>query len=201
MANANPLMYKKHDGNTIGLTQKGFQQAQNVGIELRKYINADEKTIVWHGPSLRIIQTAYRALDYIGEHVDSIRRHMALREMDLGLFHGATKEELETTLKPAGDYYEEVKLAQGLYHTPTPMGEAPSDVHENLLPLYQQIDEEAGDNDNVVIFSSGISLRVIAKHYLNLTPEEYALLNNPDNGSIKVLQQDTTGTWVDQGYI
>lgn len=202
MANADPLIYKEIAGHKIPLTETGIQQAKNTGIKLNNVINNNEKTKILFGKSLRIQQTTGHILDALRGKVSEAEVVSALKEMDLGLFYGATQHELETELKEIGDLYEAIKLDMELFYTKTPEGESPEDVYHQLGPLYTRITNGFNNFDNYIIVSSGISLRVLYMIFSDLTPEEYAQLSNPENASAQLLEADTNSEiFTSKGYL
>lgn len=200
LANADPRLYKQLEGKSIGLSEEGHRQKYDAARKVLPLLReTPQRTTLWHGQSKRIIETKDGLLTHLAPYIHEVYPHSALREINLGLFYGATPEAEATTLKAVGDVYDAEKATNGPYHTPYPEGESPHDIQQNLSGFYEQVD--ASNSDTVIVISSGISLRVIAMHYCGLTPEEYALLSNPENASVQLLERGESGLFESCGYI
>ncbi len=92
----------------------------------------------------------------------------ALNERDYGLYVGRNKWDFD---KEFGDeFFERVRRG---WDTKIPEGETLEDVYHRVVPFYQKvIKPELQKNKNVLIVSSGNTLRALIKYLENLSVEE-----------------------------
>ncbi len=94
--------------------------------------------------------------------------HKALNERSYGIYTGKNKWQVKEEVGEA----EFAKIRRGWDH-PIPEGETLEDVHNRIVPYYQNtIQADLKDGKNVIIIAHGNSLRALVKHLEDLSIDE-----------------------------
>lgn len=96
----------------------------------------------------------------------------ALNERDYGIYNGQNKWDVENKIGQT----EFEKLRRN-FDYPVPAGETLKDVYDRVVPFYQQkVLKELKVGKNILIVSSGNTLRALIKFLDNLSDENIAML-------------------------
>lgn len=175
-------------GNTKGslvsttdfpLTEKGKLQAQRAGDALYPELKG-KRVAAYCSPLLRAKQTLEQILFHIGQDALTPTFTSDLREMDLGILEGMPfDEQLEK--------YPEIDLAQRLSFLHAPEGECYQDIKQRVRRFLNRYAHRFSEEENVLVVSHGITLRVLTNLLLNRPDEDVNLLNWMENTAITVL--------------
>lgn len=109
----------------------------------------------------------------------------ALNERDYGVFTGKNKWEVK---KQLGEK-EFLNLRRG-WNYPIPQGESLADVYNRVVPFYKEkILKDLENRKNVLVVSSGNTLRALVKYLDNISDEDVAKLEIP-TGQVLVYSID-----------
>lgn len=107
----------------------------------------------------------------------------ALSERDYGIYSGKNKWDFEHEVG-----HEEFERVRRGWSTPIPGGETIEDVYNRVIPFYKEtILKDLIAGKNVMVISSGNTLRALIKHLDNLSVEE---VENLDLGFAEVIAYD-----------
>ena len=146
------------------LTEKGRRQARRAGDVLQTELKG-KLVGAYCSPLLRARQTLKEILYCIGLENLEFTQTADLREMDLGILEGMSFDEQVKQ-------YPDVDLAKGLSRLVAPGGECYKDIKERVQRFLNHYADRFSEEENVLIVSHGITLRVLT----NL------LLKRPDEG-------------------
>ncbi|KAK1325911.1 hypothetical protein QJS10_CPA01g02391 [Acorus calamus] len=178
----------------IGLTQKGWEEAEATGRKIKDMIlgdGADDwKVYFYVSPYKRTLETL-RGLGRAFERprIAGVREEPRLREQDFGNFQDREKMRHEKS----------VRLRYGRFFYRFPNGESAADVYDRITgfreTLRADIDigrfqppGERSPNMNLVIVSHGLTLRVFLMRWYKWTVEQFEGLTNFCNGGMLVMQ-------------
>jgi 2,3-bisphosphoglycerate-dependent phosphoglycerate mutase len=165
------------------LTQDGEKDAA-VAAEALKDIHFDK---AYTAPFIRTKKTLEIMLQTLGQTVPTTEAN-ELKERNYGDFNGKNKWEIQ---KQLGDS-EFLKLRRS-WNYPVPNGETLKQVFERIVPYYQNtILPHLKEGKNVIVSSSGNSLRALVKYLDNITDEAIADVQIAP-GEIYVYTIDTEG--------
>ena len=115
----------------------------------------------------------------------------ALNERDYGMFAGKNKWAVRDTLGNE----EFLKLRRD-FNKPIPGGESLKDVYGRVVPFYkEQIMKDIRAGKNVLVVSSGNTLRALIKHIENISDEDISKFEL-NFGEIRIFQFDEAGQLV-----
>jgi broad specificity phosphatase PhoE len=190
-ANVGEVDAKDVGDHTIELTERGHQQARDVGARLgRGYL---QDALVYCSPYTRTRQTLASIIDGAGLEAGSVRVYEdpRLREVEHGYAHYEAQEDKRRT--------------HGWFYYRFEGGESPADCFDRtssfLESLLRQVERKAAEH--VLIVTHGLTIRCFAMRYLHLTVEQFDELANPSNCDIITLAEKhtleapgwTTGRW------
>lgn len=167
----------------IPLNLEGKKQAREAaGILKGTQIDA-----IYTSELSRVTQTADEICDEL-QLSCNIVKHPALNERDYGIYTGKNKWEVEKEL----GHEAFVNLRRG-WNQPIPEGEALKDVYDRVVPFYQEkILADLKSGKNVLVVSSGNTLRALIKYLENISDDEIAKMEL-NFGEILMYQIDQTG--------
>jgi len=168
--------HKRHTGRTdVPLTEEGRRQAEQVGRALRGW----RFSLVLTSPLKRAVETCWLA----GFGDRAVTRD-ALMEWDYGEYEGRTTLDIRQTVP---DWT--------IFRYGAPGGESPQQVGARADLVLHEIRGADGD---VVVFSHGHILRVLAARWLDLQPSEGSLFAL-DTATLSILgyerEQPVLSTW------
>ena len=156
-----------HGLTDIPLNEEGRKQARETAKNLSK-IKIDA---VYTSLLCRTKQTYDEICSYL-ELKCPVTSHKALNERDYGIYTGKNKWEVEKKLG-----HEKFANLRRSWNCPIPKGEALKDVYERVVSFYnEQILKDLKNGKNVLIISSGNTLRALIKYLENISDEDIAKL-------------------------
>jgi len=165
----------------FGLTEKGKKQSQRLGEFLNEELKA-KKLITYCSPLLRAKQTLQEMLSCIDACDVTVTEIPELKEMDLGILEGMPFDEQVIR-------YPDINIGNGLSHFSAPGGECYRDIKRRIEQFYNtHID--GSDDENIVIVSHGITLRVLVNTILQRPDEDVNCLNWFENTAQTVITYD-----------
>lgn len=165
------------------LTQLGIQQAEEAGKQLKKIIG-DERVIFYVSPLWRTRMT----FEHVARHLDRDkfrwREDPRLREQEWGHFRDLKANiQIDDERNKFGTFYYRIKD-----------GESCADVYDRMSDfmhsLYRSF-ERPDFEDNVVIITHGMTLRMFLMRWYHWTVEEFETLRNPKNCEIVEMKRST----------
>ena len=151
----------------IPLAPEGFEEARKTAEEL-KDINFD---YCYSSPLIRSIQTLDEIKKVLNLNLPTIE-DKALNERNYGIYAGKNKWRIKEEI---GE--EEFQKLRRSWDYPVPEGESLKQVYEREIPYYQtEIEPKLKQEKNVIIASSGNSLRALVKYLENIPDEKIGAL-------------------------
>lgn len=151
----------------IPLNEEGRKQAREVGKTLSD-IRIDS---VYTSLLCRTTQTYDEICNKLGLKCP-VTSHKALNERDYGIYTARNKWEVEKELG-----HEKFIELRRSWNCPIPKGEALKDVYERVVRFYKgNILKDLKNGKNVLVVSSGNTLRALIKYLENISDEDIAKL-------------------------
>lgn len=117
----------------------------------------------------------------------------ALNERDYGIYNGKNKQEVRQEL---GE--EEFEKLRRDFDYPVPAGETLKNVYERVVPFYKQkILNDLKSGKNVLVVSSGNTIRALIKYLENISDEDIARVDL-GFGAVLVFVVDSHGKVTDK---
>lgn len=218
-ANKDLAINQRKPDHAIELTDNGYEQADKVGEFLKQYISeniiAPEQTStpfirLWSSPYERTRKTSQGIINALGIRGEDdggllrdYREKDCLREQDFGIFEGMTKEECAENFPEENKRYVRAKEWKGQYWAKMPQGESRAEVSQRVLSFISTIMRDTTTNDtrpeevrNVIVVTHGVTARCLVKEFLNKEYEWVQDEPNPDNASVRLIEDG-----IDKGYI
>lgn len=179
----------KIEDSLVKLTSTGIEQANQLGISLKKYMQkqhtSNDDILVLVSPYERARQTfeiANKHLNFI-ENAKNVIVLNSLIEQSFGAFHMISRDVKEEVYPKI---YEECIRNSITYFKPTFLGESPFDVCNRLWSAIYFIKDYTSENNikNVFIFGHGNANKCMLMNLLNLPPEFYNDFPKASNSSI-----------------
>src|SRR3989344_292157 len=156
-----------HGLTDIPLNEKGRKQAR----EAAKLLSGMRVDSVYTSMLSRTTQTYDEICSTLGLVCPFIA-HPALNERDYGIYTGKNKWEVEKQLG-----HEKFINLRRSWNQPIPEGEALRDVYNRVVPFYKQkILQDLKSGKNVLVVSSGNTLRALIKYLENISDEDISKL-------------------------
>lgn len=177
----------------IQLTEKGVQQAIQLGIRLKEYMLehhiANSNVLVLVSPYERARKTfelANQSLEF-DEMADNVVVLNSLIEQFFGAFHMISRDVKKEIYSKI---YEECSRNSISYFKPTFLGESPFDVCNRLWNAIYFLRDYTNENSiqNVFVFGHGNANKCMLMNLLNLPPEFYDSFPKATNSSIIHIQ-------------
>ena len=147
----------------VDLTEQGVKEAILAGKILKKHNFKFD--IAFTSNLKRAQKTLSLILNELNSSLAPIENE-ALNERDYGDLIGQNKKE---AAKKFGE--EQVQIWRRSYDTPPPGGESLKMTCERTLPYFNQIMENANNDNSIIIAAHGNSIRAIVMKVFNYTPE------------------------------
>lgn len=166
----------------FGLTEKGILQAKRIGQKINAEL--DDKNIITYCSCLaRTKQTLLEILKCLDQKDIKTLETDDLKEMDLGLLEGMSWEERHLA-------YPEIDLDIKLSSLQAPCGESYQDVKKRCLHFIQEHLNDPDNDQNIIIVSHGITLRILTNLLLNRPDQDVNTLNWMENTALTKLIWD-----------
>lgn len=164
------------------LTERGRQQAQRAGNALREELEGKAVT-AYCSSLLRARQTLEEILSCIGQGDLEFTQTADLKEMDVGILEGMPFEEQARK-------YPDIDMSRGLSSIQTPEGESFQDLKNRVQRFWDDHLKEVHKEENMLIVSHGITLRVLTNLLLKRPDGDVDCLNWMENTAVTVLDFD-----------
>ncbi|GJN01143.1 hypothetical protein PR202_ga18383 [Eleusine coracana subsp. coracana] len=201
--NVDEAAYTRVPDPRIGLTPKGWRDAEDCGRRLRQLFqgsssdSSDWKVYFYVSPYRRTLETLRgigHAFESDPHRIAGVREEPRLREQDFGNFQDREQMRVE----------KETRLRYGRFFYRFPNGESAADVYDRITgfreTLRADIDigrfqppGEHSRNMNVVLVSHGLTLRVFLMRWYKWTVRQFEGINNFGNGDGLVMQTGEGG--------
>jgi broad specificity phosphatase PhoE len=171
------------------LTPLGVQQAEEAGTQLKNIVG-DERVIFYVSPLWRTRMT----FEHVARHLERSkyrwREDPRLREQEWGHFRDLKANiQIDDERNKFGTFYYRIKD-----------GESCADVYDRMSDfmhsLYRSFDKDNFE-ENVVIVTHGMTLRMFLMRWYHWTVEEFETLRNPKNCEIIQMQLNTASNKYD----
>ncbi|WOL18974.1 hypothetical protein Cni_G27771 [Canna indica] len=200
--NVDESAYTRVPDPKIGLTPKGWRDAEVCGLRIRDLVAGDDGADDWKvyfyvSPYCRTLETLRglgKAFDR--SRIAGVREEPRLREQDFGNFQDREKMRIE----------KEIRRRYGRFFYRFPNGESAADVYDRITGFRETLKAdidigrfqppgERSPNMNLVIVSHGLTLRVFLMRWYKWTVEQFEGLSNFDNGGMLVMQTGSGGRY------
>lgn len=174
---------KWHGQSNISINDEGRNQAKKDAEVLKQF------TIhkVYTSNLVRTKQTFETINQVLNLSVPVINSN-ALNERDYGIYTGRNKWQVKEEI--GEDKFNQLRRS---WDYPIPQGESLKQVYERLIPYYKEyIEKDLKDGKNVMIVSSGNTLRALTKYLDNLPDQSISALEL-NFGEIDVYTIDQNG--------
>ena len=192
--NVNHTIYATVPDHALHLTDRGWEQAQSAGRELRRIVG-EEPTVFYVSPYVRTRETMHAIVQAFGG-LDRVvyREDPRIREQDFGNFQDpARMAELKD---------ERWKFGQFYYRFPDG-GESAADVYDRVSSfmesLYRYWDNHP-EVENYIMVMHGISIAVFLMRFLKYDVDEFCTYKNFTNCEFAVLERNADG-WLQLVYV
>lgn len=195
MGNVDHSYYLHTPDHKVPLTDKGIQQAQEKRAELAKLLEHYQTIYSWASPYTRTKQTAFHMFPHAELNGKNIkhREDPRIREQEWGFLNSMeTRDELVKERKRVGHFFFRF-----------PNGESGADVYDRsshfLETVFRNYKLEGPKAANV-IFTHGLTGRVLAMRLSHTDYETFERWDNPDNCQIIILRSTNDGYKFDERY-
>jgi 2,3-bisphosphoglycerate-dependent phosphoglycerate mutase len=177
-----------HGLSDIPINAEGEREATQAG-EALKDLKIDA---AYTSDLIRTKQTYQKICDSL-KLTCPVEHTPALNERDYGMFTGKNKWEVRETLGEE----EFLKLRRD-YKQAIPGGESLQDVYGRVVPFYQdKIMKDLISGKNVLVVSSGNTLRALIKHLENISDEDISKFEL-NFGEIRIFHFNENGKIIDK---
>ncbi|XP_062189312.1 phosphoglycerate mutase-like protein AT74H isoform X2 [Phragmites australis] len=200
--NVDEAAYTRVPDPRIGLTAKGWRDAEDCGRRLRQLVSSDEGAEDWKvyfyvSPYRRTLETLRGIGRAFEPHrIAGVREEPRIREQDFGNFQDREKMRVE----------KEIRRRYGRFFYRFPNGESAADVYDRITGFRETLraDIDIGrfqppgqrsPNMNIVLVSHGLTLRVFLMRWYKWTVRQFEGLSNLDNGGALVMQTGDGGRY------
>ena len=189
--NINEEIYKTVPDYTVGLTERGIEQAKQAGRDIfadinKRYIQNEIFTrlgrpnlrvIIYSSPWTRARQTTKGILiGLMDTQIDIFRSYPRLREQEWGNYK---EDELEKKITRERKEF-------GTFFYRMPHGESGADVYDRVTTFIDSMyrDFEKHSPDVVIIVTHGLTLKAFLTRWYHWSHEQFDNYKNPENCEI-----------------
>jgi len=180
-ANVDRYLFGRVPDYTIELTEKGHLQAKEAGKRLKALVG-DEPVYFYVSPFWRARST-FEGLAYAFPRKQfEYSEEPRLREQEWGYLR--SNKEFDEICRERRDY--------GTFYYRIPGGEAGSDVYDRINDLLGSLyrDFEKTDfQENCVLVTHGLTIRLFIMRFFHLTVEEFERMLAPKNCDLVILEK------------
>lgn len=183
--NLDTHVYSTTPDHAIGLTKTGRDQARRCGKELMKLLGPKESIVCFVSPFRRSRETCDLICEaFAQKNIIKVREDPRIREQEWGNFQDlATRETTVSDREKIGRFFYRFKD-----------GESGADVYDRvgsfMDSLYREMDYYLLPDNNIVIVSHGLFMRLFLMRFYRWTVEKFHTLENFDNCGYCVLERD-----------
>lgn len=201
--NVDEAVYTRVPDPQIGLTAKGWRDAEDCGRRLRDLFSSsatddDWKVFFYVSPYRRTLESLRGMGRAFEPHrVAGVREEPRLREQDFGNLQD--REQMRAS--------KDARLRYGRFFYRFPNGESAADVYDRItgfrdtllgdidIGRFQPPDGPATRDMNIVLVSHGLTLRVFLMRWYRWTVRQFEGLGNLPNGGAIVMQTGEGGRY------
>lgn len=188
VGNVDLSVYQSIPDYALELTQRGEQQARAAGKRVTELVGGS-RVKVYVSPWKRTRLTYQLMAESLKALVVDKSEDPLLREQDWG--HLNSVEELVRINEERNRY--------GQFYYRVPHGESGADVYTRMCLFLDSLNREFARPefpDNVLIVTHGMALRVFLCRFFKYSVEFFETIENPDNGEVFVIEQNSFGAYV-----
>ena len=172
--NVNKELYSRIPDYAIYLTEKGKEQAREVGKQVNDMIKSDYGC--YYSPYFRARQTMAEAIKNINRPPTFQKEEVRIREQE---YSGKLRTGRHDDDKDRDEY--------GKFFYRQTGGESAADISDFIGALHRDF-EKSDYPSNCLIFGHGMANRIFIMKFLHFTVEEFETWKNPKNGELYILQ-------------
>lgn len=198
LANIDPSVYTIMPDHKIPLTELGKEQARQAGHVLATLVSKEDftSTCIWKSPYKRAEDTCAEAFKGLVPSEEALKMSLRmpikhdprLREQEFGAYRDLSADERETRQKYGHFFWRPAN------------GESAADVYDRVSTWLESAFRDTKYTTHVV-FTHGLTMRVIAMRLLHAPYEEFERWENPENCGIVVLQPSSSGYMFHPDYL
>lgn len=168
----------------IPLTERGREQAHNLGALLAQLLNGNPDVRFFSSPGVRNIQTLKIVLPLLPDHINAhVEIEPLIVKQDWGQITAKNRSQIEI---------ERYKIGVLRYTFPT--GESAANLIERLTAFKEKIFQiQEKSKCNIVILSHGFEFRVLLKIILGWSEELFESFANLNNCEYRILTMESEG--------
>lgn len=175
--NADKTVYSKKPDYAVLLTEKGKQQAKEVGDKFESLgLNSVH---IFYSPFFRTRQTMDIA-------TKKMRPFCKIEDARI------REQEWTGELRGFDLQREKDRIDYGIYYYRYPGGESCADVELRVASFFESI---KNFDDDILIFTHGMTMRVMAKYLLQASVEGFQTWGNPKNGEVWGFEDSYVGKY------
>jgi 2,3-bisphosphoglycerate-dependent phosphoglycerate mutase len=177
----------------VYLTDKGRQEADEVGRFLKKYVDDNKidtsNATLWVSPYDRTRETASIINKYL--NINDIKEDITLIEQRYGLFSDTPLDECKKKYPEQFELYDRYYQNDGKFYAKMPQGESPFDValrvKQFIDTLYRDVKE---GKDTFFVVTHGTTIRAFILDWFHHSPEWFNKEPNLLNCSVRLIEKD-----------
>lgn len=184
-ANVNKYLFAKVPDYTIELTEKGREQAKEVGERLKELVGG-ESIYFYYSPFWRARSTFEVIVSVFPKAQFKYSEEPRLREQEWGYLR--CQEDFDKICRERREY--------GTFYYRIPGGEAGSDVYDRVNDLLGSLYRDFSADEfpeNCVLVTHGLTIRLFIMRFFHLTVEEFEQMIAPKNCDLVLLQLQDDG--------
>mmetsp|Transcript_14853 Transcript_14853/g.25148 ORF Transcript_14853/g.25148 Transcript_14853/m.25148 type:complete len:343 (+) Transcript_14853:138-1166(+) len=186
--NVDEAVYQRTPDHRVRLTQKGCEEAQKAGAQIRFLTGEHGRVYFYVSPYVRTLQTLLELSKcFSKEQIAGVREEPRIREQEFG--------NLQDERMPLS---KRKRMTYGRFFFRFPDGESAADVYDRVTGFRETLrgdidgirfQNEDADNLTIVIVIHGISLRVFLMRWYKLSLQQFEQLHNPKNCELVVMER------------
>lgn len=187
-ANVDRYLFGKVPDYTIELTEKGRQQAQIAGDNLKEIVR-NEQIYFYISPFWRARSTFENVALAFENFQFRYNEEPRLREQEWGYLR--CNEDFDKICRERKEY--------GTFYYRIPGGEAGSDVYDRINDLLGSMFRDFKKDtfpENCVLITHGLTIRLFIMRFFHLTVEEFEVMESPENCSLVILELQNDGRYL-----
>jgi broad specificity phosphatase PhoE len=209
--NVDKEVHLRKADHAIDLTPEGLKQAEGAGDFLAKALmtnswNGEVNARLWHSPYKRTNQTTDGIMSSLKRNNMALRfgkfEHPLLCEQQFGLFDGLCDDELAKQYPNEHGHYNKCQKFEGRFWARMPLGESRFDVAQRVHQAFGTFhrDAERHSVETLIVVSHGVTIRAFLMMWLHKTVEWFENEPNPNNCSIRLIDNKRDHGYVFEGY-
>lgn len=182
--NVDPQVYFETPDHLVELTETGRSNALAVGWLLKGALSKHSNIKVWSSPYTRARQTCYLML----KDRYPVKEDPRLREQEWGSMLDVNQR----------NEFKEKRKRIGHFFYRFPNGESGADVYDRCSHFLESVFRDEADAH--VIFTHGLTARILAMRILHESYQEFETWDNPENCQIVIIEHRPSGYQFKEGF-